>query len=51
MKVEIARDWVDRDWVDYVEAAGFLASLLVAAGALIYAKKSSGAASGSTQAV
>lgn len=45
MKVEIARDWVD-----YVAAAGVLVSLLLAAGALIYAKVSSDAARGSAQA-
>jgi hypothetical protein len=45
VKTEIARDWVD-----YVEAVGVLVSLLLAAGALIYARKSSDAARGSAEA-
>jgi hypothetical protein len=45
VEVEIARDVVD-----YAEAAGVLVSLVLAAGALIYAKKSSDAASGSARA-
>lgn len=45
VEVEIARDWLD-----YVQAAGVLVSLLLAAGALVYAKKSSDAASESAHA-
>ena len=45
MRVEIARDWVD-----YVQAAGVLVSLLLAAGALIYAKRSSDASADSARA-
>ena len=39
-----------RDWVDYVQAAGVLVSLLLAAGALIYAKRSSDASADSARA-
>jgi hypothetical protein len=45
MTVEVARDWVD-----YVQAAGVLVSLVLAAGALVYAKKSSDAAADSATA-
>jgi hypothetical protein len=41
---------VVRDWIDYVEAGGVLVSLLLAAGALIYAKKSSESAAESAKA-
>lgn len=41
---------IARDWVDYVEAAGVLVSLLLAGGALIYARKSSDAAAESGKA-
>src|SRR4051794_31372281 len=44
VQVEIARDWVD-----YVEAVGVLLSLVFAAGALVYAKKSSDSAAESAQ--
>jgi hypothetical protein len=45
VKVQIARDWVD-----YVQAVGVLVSLVLAGGALIYAKKSSTAAAESAEA-
>ena len=45
MRVDIVRDWVD-----YVQAAGVLVSLLLAAGALIYAKRSSDASADSARA-
>lgn len=45
MKLEIARDWFD-----YVQAVGILISLLLVAGALIYAKRSSDSAKESAQA-
>lgn len=45
MKVEVARDLID-----YVEAAGVLASVVLALAALVYAKKSADAAQGSAEA-
>ncbi len=45
MKVEIARDLID-----YIEATGVLASVVLALAALVYAKKSADAARGSAEA-